>query len=85
MRVQGGQLVRATGSCRCAHHSAPASLPPPALAHVSLALCAFAHGSLFLVWLRRRCRRRGILRRCKTHRRRAVCRAWRRGWAWLAK
>ena len=38
MRVQGGQLVRATGSCRCAHHSAPASLPPPALAHASLAL-----------------------------------------------
>ena len=47
LRVQGGQLVRATGSCRCAHHSAPASLPPPALAHESLALCAFAHGSLF--------------------------------------
>ena len=54
-------------------------------AHASLALCAFARGSPFVVWLHRHCRRRGILRRCKTHRRRVVCRAWRRGWAWLAK
>jgi SHAQKYF class myb-like DNA-binding protein len=53
-------------------------------AHASLALCAFAR-SPFVVWLHRHCRRRGILRRCKTPRRRAVCRAWRRGWAWLAK
>ena len=57
--------------------------PPPAPAPAPsrpLGPRLLARGSRgLLVRLRRRCRRRAIWRRCKTRRRRAACRAWRRG------